>query len=293
MIIEGSVENGKAVLISGTSTGIGHVTALLLDRQGYRVFAGVRTKSDAEALRAIASPRLQPVILDVTKPAEVEQALATIDLSKTPLFAVINNAGFNLTAAFEFTDETKARELIETNLFGLARLSQACLPLLRRTAAATGESTKIINLGSIGSLVGIPWEAWYHASKFAVLGLSESLRSEVHRHGVRVSVICPGGIKTPFVSKSRDGAKKAAAALPTEGRALYGRGIAALGDLTAQVDRFGSTPEKVARAILKTLERRDPPFRVLVGADARMMNVARAILPTTAFHALLRQTFAC
>lgn len=283
--------NEKAILITGASTGIGRATALLLDRRGYPVFAGVRRESDAAALAEQASPRLRPVMLDVTDSTQIEAALRMIDASGLRLHGVVNNAGFNLNAAFEFTDEAKARALMETNVFGLAKLSQAALPRLIATARAIGETGKIVNLGSIGSLVGVPWEAWYHASKFAVLGLSESIQNEVYAHGVRVTVVCPGGIKTPFIAKTREGTEAAIRAIPPEGQARYGKGLAALGEMAGAVDRFGSSPEKVARQIAAVLGQRNPPFRVLVGADAQMMNAARVLLPRAWFHAMLRRAF--
>ncbi len=285
--------NGKAILIAGASTGIGRATALRLDSLGYEVFAGVRRESDAKSLAHTASGRLRTILLDVTDRSHVTAALSAIDVSGVPLHGVVNNAGFNLNAAFEFTDEAKARALMETNLFGLAHVAQACLSRLRETAKSTAQTTKIVNIGSIGSLSSVPWEAWYHASKFAVLGVSESLRHEVYAHGVRVSVICPGGIKTPFIAKSRDGAHAAVAALPPAGRTLYGKGVEALGDITGQVDRLGSAPEKVAAQIERVLAQRNPPFRVIVGADAVLMNLSRTLLPTPWFHAILRRTFKC
>jgi short-subunit dehydrogenase len=236
---------------------------------------------------------LATVLLDVTDNTRIAAAMSTIDASGVRLFGIVNNAGFNLNGAFEFTDESEARAVMETNLVGLAKLSRAALPRLRETARLTGETTKIINIGSIGSLIGVPWEAWYHASKFAVMGISESIHQEVYAQGVRVSVICPGGIKTPFIAKTKDSIRAALHAMPPEGRALYGRGIAGLEDLSAQVDRLGSAPERVARRIAKVLARRNPPFRVIVGPDAAMMNAARVLLPTPWFQAMLRRTFRC
>lgn len=281
------------VLITGTSTGIGRATALALDKAGYRVLAGVRRPEDAAALQAEAGPALRTLPLDVTDRDQVEAARRMV-ADATPdggLRALINNAGFNHNAAYEHTDEARARALMEVNLFGLHAMSVAMLPLLRREAELTGETSKLINIGSIGSLVGIPWEAFYHASKFAVLGLSESIRNEVHAQGIRVCVVLPGGIKTAFIGKSKAGSEAAAAALPPEGARLYARGLLRLAEMTALVDRFGSPPEKVATAIRALLERRDPPFRVLVGPDAHLMNGLRAVLPTPVFHALLRRQF--
>jgi NAD(P)-dependent dehydrogenase (short-subunit alcohol dehydrogenase family) len=157
------------VLITGASTGIGQATALLLDRLGYRVFAGYRRQADAEALRAAGSMNLRPVRLDVTDPEDVQTAVAEVNeaCGAAGLTALINNAGYTYVSAFECTEEVQARALMETNFFGLYRLSQACLPLLRRKVHHSGGTAKLINIGSVGSLIGIPWQAFYHASKFA------------------------------------------------------------------------------------------------------------------------------
>lgn len=292
-IVSTARKSGDAVLVTGASTGIGRATALHLDQAGYSVFAGVRHEADASTLQRSASARLTPIMLDVTRRDEIAMAVSVIEARGSGLRGLVNNAGFNYNAAFEFSGEAEARALMETNLFGLCWLTAACLPMLRRTAASSGTTTKVINIGSIGSLVGIPWEPWYHASKFAVLGISESLHSELHAQRIRVCVVCPGGIRTPFIAKSRAGALAALDAMPDEGRKHYGRGIATLGDLTGAVDRFGTRPERVARSIERLMAKRNPPFRTMVGADARLLLATRAMLPASWFHALLRRTFGC
>jgi NAD(P)-dependent dehydrogenase (short-subunit alcohol dehydrogenase family) len=281
------------VLITGASTGIGQATALLLDRLGYRVFAGYRRQADAEALRAAGSMNLRPVRLDVTDPEDVQTAVAEVNeaCGAAGLTALINNAGYTYVSAFECTEEAQARALMETNFFGLYRLSQACLPLLRRKVHHSGGTAKLINIGSVGSLIGIPWQAFYHASKFALLGLSESLQIETYQHGIRVSVVCPGGIKTPFVAKFGESARRALDRMPEPGRNLYGRGLTALSQMAGQVERLGSKPEAVARQVSRLMEKANPPFRLLVGPDAMLLNALRAGLPKPLFHAFLRSAF--
>jgi short-subunit dehydrogenase len=285
----------KSVLITGASSGIGRETALALDRAGYYIFAGVRRIEDGTALQNIASQRLTPLILDVRSPEQISSAFLKVRemTANRGLFALINNAGFNYNAAYEYTEEAKARALMDVNVFGVHALSVAMLSLLRVGAAASGTTAKLVNLGSIGSLVGIPWEAFYHASKFAVLGLSESIHSEVYAQNIRVSVVMPGGIKTAFIAKSKQGAEDARAGMPPEGLNLYGKGLAKMAEATNMVDRFGSSPELVALRIKDILAMHNPPFRALVGNDAKLLNALRAILPTSFFHALLRKQFGC
>jgi short-subunit dehydrogenase len=287
--------NSGTILITGASSGIGRATALALDRAGYRVMAGVRRLEDGVPLKADAGSMLETIVLDVTVKEDIEAARAHIETVTAGhgLFALINNAGFNYNAAYEYTDEAKARALMEVNLFGAHAMSVAMLPLLRQSVRSSGQTSKLINIGSIGSLVGIPWEAFYHASKFALLGLSESIRNEVYAQGIRVSVVMPGGIKTAFIAKTKVGSQQAIEAMPPEGAQRYARGLSRMSELTSMVDRFGSSPEKVGQRIVRLLEQRNPPFRALVGLDAHLMNGLSATLPTPMFHAILRRQFAC
>ena len=285
----------KLALITGASSGIGRATALLLDAQGYTVLAGVRREEDGTALRREASSRLSTLILDVTSPDHIRAAHAAVVglAGGRGLYALINNAGFNYNAAFEYSDEAKARALMEVNFFGLYKLSQTMIPLLRQAAEKTGEKTKLINLGSIGNVVGFPWEAFYHASKFALLGLSQSLHHELYRQNIRVTLVQPGVIRTPFIEKTQASIAEAIAAMPAEGVTLYGKGLARLSAMAVSSGRLGSSPEAVARAILRVIAASNPPFRLFVGFDARMMNLLRIILPGRLFHGLLRSNFGC
>lgn len=285
----------KLILITGASSGIGRATAQQLDAQGYMVLAGVRREADAESLRAEATHRLRTIILDVADPEHIKAARVAAEVLSggRGLHALINNAGFNYNAAFEFTDEAKARSLMEVNFFGLYKLSQELIPLLRLGAEVSGETTKLVNLGSIGNVVGFPWEAFYHASKFAVLGLSQSLHHELYRQNIRVTVVQPGVIKTPFIDKTRTSIAEAIAAMPKLGAALYGNSLSRLSEMAASSGQLGSSPEQVARAIGRLIAAPNPPFRLFVGRDAKLMNLMRMVLPAGLFHSILRRNFGC
>lgn len=284
------------VLITGASTGIGRSTALHLAARGYTVFAGIRREADGAALVAAAAAdasRIVPVLLDVTRDEDIQRALAQVSAhSSDGLYALINNAGFNLNGAFEYTDAADAGALMNTNFVGLAALSRAALPLLRRyTQHHPGATSKLINIGSIGSYIGIPWEAYYHASKFAVLGLSEAMRYELWPQGIRVVVVCPGGIVTDFMPKTEASLAAADAALPADAPPNYRAGLATLRATIGQATRFGSPPEAVARRIGKVLATSRPRLRYLVGVDARLVLGLRRVLPEAWFHALIRGQF--
>ncbi len=281
------------VVVTGASTGIGRETALRLDRAGYGVFAGVRRDADGAALRAEASDRLRPLRLDVTDGGQIDAAVATVRevVGGNGLFALVNNAGFNYSTAFEFTDEAKARQVMEVNFFGLYKTSQRFIPLLRRFAETGGTTAKLINIRSVGSVLGVPWQAFYHASKFAVLGFSESLRFELARQNIRVVAVLPGGIKTPFIGKTDTELSEAIAAMPEYGQALYGEGLRRVQTMAGQVERLGSPPDLVARAIQNILAARNPRLKHFVGMDARLIHAITRFFPERVGHAVFRKLF--
>lgn len=270
-----------SILVTGASTGIGRATALTLAARGYRVFSGVRRLDDAPA------PTI-PLILDVTNPAHLADAAAR--LAAENLAAVINNAGHNYVAPFEYADEAHARQLLEVNFFGLYRLSQALIPHLTRYAAQhPGRTAKLINVSSIGGYIGLPWEVFYHASKFAVVGLTEGLRAELWPLNIRAVAVCPGGIKTPFLPKTEVSVANAAAALPATAASHYPPSLAQFGRLANAASRFGAAPDRVAQRIARILDQRNPALRQLVGVDAHFLFALSRLLPPAAFGAFVRR----
>lgn len=270
----------KSIVITGASSGIGHSTALLLASQGYRVFATVRKESDAARMPA----GITPVLLDLHDHGGIERVAAELP---GEIFALVNNAGHNYISPFEYFVQEPARGLMETNFFGLVSLTQKLIPKLRAYGEANpGERARIVNISSIGGLIGIPWESFYHASKFAVVGLTESLRHELWNEGIRASVVCPGGIRTPFIAKT-----VAELGVASEGGQRYRASLEKLRSLSGEVNRLGSRPEKVAEAIGRLLRRGNPPFRVLVGPDAKLLFTLSRLLPTPLFHGLMRKAF--
>lgn len=279
------------VLLTGASTGIGKISAIHLARQGFHVMATVRKESDAAALRAENVPGLEPVICDVDKLEDIERVGVLIDAQKEGLYALINNAGFNYNAPFEYTVESRARAMMETNFFGLYRLSQRMIPALRRGAESSGRTSKLINVSSIGGSIGLPWEPFYHASKFAVNGLSESMRLELYNQNIRVVIVQPGGIRTDFMPKTDESLKRVLAEMPEEGRARYGKGLESMRGAMPQAEKFLSPPEAVAKAFTRILNKQNPGFRTWVGLDARLLYWMHRLLPFGMMHALLRRGF--
>ena len=184
------------VVVTGASTGIGHDAAVTLHDAGYTVFAGIRRKEDADSLQG---ERMHPIILDVTSSADIDRALVTVQgylsTSQLPLAGVVNNAGIGYLSPFEFSDPQRIRALFDVNVFGLMDVTRAFLPLLRQSQG------RVVNIGSIAGLFSAPLCSAYSATKFAVSAISDSLRRELHRHGVSVSEINPAFVKTPIQTK--------------------------------------------------------------------------------------------
>jgi len=281
----------KNVLITGASTGIGRATAVALSKNGYHVFAGVRNERDGQALQKI-SQQIHPLILDVTKPEDISNAFEAVlkQGGASGLYALINNAGINYIDPFENTKEEKARNLMEVNFFGMCKMIQTFLPLLR--LAAKDGTAKIVNLSSIGGAIGLPWESYYHGSKFAVIDISEALRFELRKQNVYVSCILPGGIKTDFMPKLRNDVKTSIAGLQPENPAYYKLGLETMLKASESFgDKIASNPEKVANKIVKILSKRKPRFKYVVGMDAKFMYLLSKFLPSTDRHILLRGQF--
>ena len=182
----------KIVLVTGASSGIGEATAIALQREGYIVYAGARRIERMEHLKPLG---IRPVKLDVTDDASMRSVVQKIKKECSTIDILINNAGYGLYGAIEDIPMKEAYRQLEVNLFGLARMTQLVLPLMRKQ-----HSGKIINIASIGGKITTPFGGWYHASKFAVEGFSDSLRNEVKHCGIDVVIIEPGGVKTEGIS---------------------------------------------------------------------------------------------
>lgn len=178
----------QTVLVTGGSSGIGKAIALALRQEGYVVYAGARRMNRMEDLTVQG---IRPIKLDVTDDVSMRSAVQKIKREAGVIDILINNAGFGLYGAIEDIPLEDARKQLEVNLFGLARMTQLVLPLMRDQ-----RSGKIINISSIGGKITTPLGGWYHASKFAIEGFSDSLRNEVKQFGIDVVVIEPGGVRT-------------------------------------------------------------------------------------------------
>ena len=258
------------VLVTGASSGIGEATAFHLRELGFDPIPAVRKAEDAERL---ATSGLRTVRMDVTDVDSI--AAARAELGDGPLAGLVNNAGIAVAAPLEFLPLDQLRHQLEVNLIGQLAVTQRFLPALR---AGRG---RIVNVSSIGGRVALPLVGAYHASKFALEAISDTLRRELLSQGVDVIVIEPGGVKTPIWRKGDELASELTSDLPPEGERLYGALIAAIRRETAKIaTETGIEPREVAEAIGHALIARRPRARYLVGRDAKLRAPASALLPT-------------
>jgi NAD(P)-dependent dehydrogenase (short-subunit alcohol dehydrogenase family) len=263
------------VVISGASTGIGRATALRLAGGGFDVLAGVRREGDAPE-------GTTPVLLDITDSAAIG-ALAQ-RIGDRPLAGLVNNAGIGVGGPAEHVGLDEWRRQFEVNLFGHIAMTGALLPALR---AGSG---RIVNIGSIGGRQALPLLSPYAASKFAMRGFTDSLRVELRRQGVRVSLIEPGAIATEIWRKADEPFEEIERDLPPELAARYRRELDGARKASRRAARHATPADKVAAAVQHALTARRPRAHYLVGADARGQALIER-LPASARDRLLRLAF--
>lgn len=266
--------SGRAVLISGCSTGIGRAAALRLAAAGWRVFAGVRREADAEGLAAEASGRLRPLILDVADGASIEIAAERV-AAETPdgLHGLVNNAGIAISGPLEFIPLEDFRRQLEVNLTGQVAMIQATLPALRRA------SGRILNVTSIGGRVTTPFFGPYCASKFGLEAVSDSLRVELRPWGIETIAIEPGSIATEIWSGGLRLFEGMRERMPPQAFELYEKAMRSTAKASQDTGARGIAPERVAETIERALTARRPRARYLIGRDAHAMVWASRLLP--------------
>ena len=274
----------RAALVTGCSSGIGAATARSLAAAGYRVYATAR---DAESLRGLED--VVPLALDVTDEESMKSAVARIVEAHGYVDVLVNYAGYALAGAAEDAPIDQVRHQFEVNLFGLVRLTQLVLPGMRERSAGT-----IVNVSSIFGRLTVPGGAFYAASKHALEAYSEALRLEVAPFGVRVVMVEPGPVKTPFGAAAITALGEAAGAPAYERfrtdliswyRAVYEgpkKNIAGV---------FAVGPEAVAAAVKRAAGARRPHARYPVGFLARMLLMLRRYAPQPVYDNFVKFQF--
>lgn len=263
----------KTVLVTGASSGIGKATAIHLASQGYKVYGAARR---IEKLNELKQYGVQPVVLDVTNDASIVPCIDVITAQAGGIDILINSAGLGAYGALEDVPLADARHQLEINLFGGARLIQLVLPGMRNRKYG-----KIVNISSIGGKVGLPMGSWYHASKFAIEGLSDSLRNEVKQFGIDVIVIEPGGTKSEMIGIGAQELKR------YSGSTAYSNLATALDRSYSNIEKNAADPMVIARLIQKGIEAKNPKARYAGGTMAKPMLFLRKILSDKTFDKML------
>lgn len=278
------VNEKKVAVVTGSSSGIGFQTALMLARNGYSTYASMRNIDKSKTITEIAKKErlpLQVIQLDVNDDITVKNAINKIVKDGKRIDVLVNNAGYGLFGALEELSNEEIKAQFETNFFGVVRVTQAVLPTMRNQ---NGGGT-IVNISSVGGQVSVPILSAYNSTKFALEGLSESLSHELGPFGIRVIIIEPGFIKTNIMNSSVL-AKRAS----VENSPYY--------SFTKKIESYfksmmdnpeSSNPEEVAKVILHAVTSDNPQLRFTVGNDASAIVQAKRKMSELDFINLIKQ----
>ena len=266
----GGINKTKVAIVTGSSSGIGFETSLLLARNGFFTYATMRNLDKSDRINELQQKErlpLEVLKLDVTDDKSVNKAIGKVASEQGRIDVLVNNAGYALVGPLEEVSIQEFKEQFETNVFGVIRVTQSVLPTMRKRRDST-----IVNVSSIAGRIGFPLTSAYVSSKFALEGLSESMAYELEQFGINVMLIEPGVIKTSFDNNLRIGKNVNDYNSPyadiTEKR------------IAGFKPRFenGSPPTEVARVILNAITSKNilPELRYLVGNDAfKLMEIRK------------------
>ncbi|MBA2560998.1 MAG: SDR family oxidoreductase [Propionibacteriales bacterium] len=275
----------RNILVTGASSGIGEATTLLLAAAGMRVFAGVRDAGDGAALQAKASrpTSVQPVVFDVRDPSAIHAAVGQIAsaVGAEGLAGLVNDAGEGFPGPLEMIGLDQLREQLEVNVVGQVAVTQAALPLIRQ-----GQG-RIVFVGSIGGKVAVPFAGPYHASKYAIEAIGDSLRQELQPDGIAVSIVEPGPISTAIWSKAEQRVDELLAASPQVDR--YRDRLLAFRNTLHSTDDNGGSVEDVAKVIETALTASRPSARYPVGGSAKVASALKPWVPDKIYDAVVRR----
>jgi NAD(P)-dependent dehydrogenase (short-subunit alcohol dehydrogenase family) len=277
----------NVALVTGSSSGIGFETSLMLARNGFHTYASMRDLKKSKDITQIANKEklpLQVVQLDVIDHKSIREAIDKVVEENKRIDVLVNNAGYGLLGALEDLSIEEIKAQFETNFFGAIRVTQQVLPVMRKQKSGG----TIVNISSVGGRMGIPSLSAYHSTKFALEGLSESISYELEPFGIRVVLIEPGFIRTNIMNSSIIAKKAQNPSSPYF-------------SLTQQLERSfksamentseSSPPEEVAKVVLQAVTSDSPKLRYAVGNDAASLIQAKTTMSDTEFGGLIKQQF--
>ena len=274
----------KVASVTGSTSGMGYETAIMLARAGIHTYASMRNLKKSKTISEMASTEnlpLQVVQLDVNDDSSVKDSIDKIVKEKERINVLVNNAGYGLFGSLEDISLEEIKAQFETNFFGVIRVTQLVLPLMRKQRSGT-----IVNVSSVGGRIGLPVLSAYQSTKFALEGLSESISYELEPFGIRVVIIEPGVIRTNIMNSSSLAKKARDPKSP-----YYSQIQKVKSHFKSMMENESSPPEEVAKVILKALTSENPQLRYTVGRDADTMIQARVNMPEKQFKKMITQSF--
>lgn len=263
----------KIVLITGASSGFGRITAEKLAAKGFIVYGTSRKEAQNQG-------SITMLKMDVTDLESIKVAVEYILSEHGRIDVLINNAGIGIGGALELATEKEIAIQMDTNFMGVVNMCKVILPCMRKA-----RNGKIINISSIGGIMGIPYQGYYSASKFAVEGFSEALALEVHSFGIKVCIVEPGDFRTEF-TEHRNISEM------TINSSDYGDSFKRSLKIIENEEKNGSDPILLATAICKLINQRNPSFRTLVGPQAQIIFAkAKKWLPDSWLQSILRSFY--
>lgn len=267
----------KVVLVTGASSGVGFNAAIELKEKGFIVYGAARR---TEKLKELESMGIRTIKLDVTNDESMTKCVEQIVKNEGRIDVLVNNAGYGSYGAIEDVTMEEARRQLEVNVFGLARMTQLVLPHMRKQHFG-----RIINISSVGGKVHTAFGGWYHATKFAVEGLSDCLRMEVKEFGIDVVLVEPGGIKTEWGIIAAENLKKSSS------KGAYAKSALKSAESSIQMyngDRL-TDPKVIANTITKAATVKKPKTRYLVGFAAKPILFLRRVLSDRMFDKIIQR----
>jgi len=270
----------KVALVTGSSSGIGFETSLALARNGFHTFATMRDLGKDEKIKQIIEKEdlsIEILELDVDNEESVNRVIKTVSEKKGRIDVLVNNAGYGMWGTVEDVSIDEFKEQFETNFFSIIRLIQKVAPIMRKQS-----SGNIVNISSVAGRIGFPVSPAYISSKFALEGLSESLRFELMPFGINVIIIEPGVIKTNFFDSMKLSEKSQQDSTYKEITDKVISGVKMMAEM-------GTHPKEVADVVIKTLGEEKPLPRYVIGNDAMMFLEAKKMKTDIEFENYLKK----
>jgi NAD(P)-dependent dehydrogenase (short-subunit alcohol dehydrogenase family) len=276
-----SSANQKVAVVTGSSSGIGFETSLTLARSGFLTYATMRNLGKGARIKSVATKEGLPIRvaqLDVTEERSINDAVHSIISDVGKIDVLVNNAGYGLIGAFEDLAMEEMKAQYETNLFGVMRVTQAVLPIMRKQ-----KSGIIVNISSAAGRFGFPGSSAYVGTKFAIEGMSESLAYELEPFGIRVVLVEPGPIRTNFA----DG--MVAASKSRDPNSPYLQMIQKMATVLENMMESGSPPDLVAKVVLTAVTNESPKLRYSAGKDVETWLDGKRNMSDEEFYTMMKQ----